>query len=407
MVAFFKNNFINKSVKILFLNLFLLPIYPDNFKPALIGLFCLFSIIYFFKEDYSLKNKKLNSLLFLNSLPFIIVFISLSYTDDLDYALVLLLRLLPLLIFPLSFFLLKSNKTIFSDKFLELGKLLFYSSVLLFFSSIFIYFFFKGFVTKNFFLNYSHRIISQLGQYSIHPIYASLYASIALIFSISLFKNKKIKFFIFLGNSILIINLLLLSRKSAIFLMSFLFLFYLFYNKKIHLKTKLTALFSLMILAISIYKYVPEISNRFKDLVSFTEKNNPKSSSNIRLNVYKASFCLIKEKPLKGYGIGSGENVLLQKQKSNIYFKDRVYNSHNQYLAYALNTGLIGVLFFIFFIFKNLKLSFLSSFEYTALLLFFISLMFIENVLDRQNGIILFSLFANYFAFFTKLKIKK
>ena len=399
MVKKTENSYLNNLVKILFLNLFLLPIYPDNFKPSVLALFTLSAIIFFIKKDRFFNLEKGISLLFINSLPFLISLLSLIYTNNISYAGNLIVRLLPLFLIPLSFYLLKSNKIIFTKKILVLSKWLFYLSTLLFFIAIFCYFFYKGFVTKNYFLNYSYRIIYQLGSYSIHPIYASIYVSIALIFSVSLFKEKKYKIFLCIGNIILALNLLLLSRKSAIFIMIILFFTYLFYNKIVKLRTKLIAVLSMLVLVVSIFKFTPDISNRFNDLTSFIKQDNNKSSSNLRLNIYKTAIPLIKEKAVIGYGLGSGEEVLFKKEKENSYFKNKGYNSHNQFLGFALNTGLIGLIFFLFFLFKNFKLAFLNSFEHTAILFFFILLMFIENILDRQNGILFFSLFVNYFAF--------
>ena len=55
--------------------------------------------------------------------------------------------------------------------------------------------------SRNYFLNYSHRITSQLGKYSIHPIYASIYAAIALIVSFSFIKKKKYLYLFITGDS--------------------------------------------------------------------------------------------------------------------------------------------------------------------------------------------------------------
>ena len=142
-------------------------------------------------------------------------------------------------------------------------------------------------------------------------------------------------------------------------------------------------------------------------MVSFVNSNNNKSSSNLRINIYKTSIPLIKEKPYFGYGIGAGEDVLFQKENTINFFNSKNYNSHNQYLGYALNAGLFGLVFFLFFIFKNLKIAFQNSFEHASLIVFFILLMFVENILDRQNGILFFSLFINYFAFYAVLNEKQ
>ena len=407
MVKLFKDSFLDSSIRVLFLNLFLLPIYPDNVKPSMLGLFSFFSIIYFFKKDKLFYNYKLFFVFIVNSIPFLVVLLSMFYTSNFAYGKLLLLRLLPLFLIPLSFYLLKSNKKIYTNRCLFLGKLFYYSSTLFLFIVIFLYFLYKGYVTENYFLNYGYRIIFQLGRYSIHPIYASLYTSIALLFSISLFRVNKFKIYVLLGNIILIVHLLLLSRKSAIFLMTGIFLLYLFFNKKIKIKIKLIAFLSIFILGISVYNFVPDISNRFKDLVSFVKSNSNKSSSNLRINIYKTSIPLIKEKPYFGYGIGAGEDVLFQKENTINFFNSKNYNSHNQYLGYALNAGLFGLVFFLFFIFKNLKIAFQNSFEHASLIVFFILLMFVENILDRQNGILFFSLFINYFAFYAVLNEKQ
>lgn len=406
MVKYFNRSFIDNSIKVLFLNLFLFPIYPDNVKPSLLALFCLFSFIFFLKKDKVFFCKKYISVFAINCIPFIVVLVSLFYSKNIIYGKLLLLRLVPLFIFPLSFYFLKSNTNIFNHKFLLISKLLFYLSVFVFFVAIFFYFLFKGYVTENYFLNYSHRIISQLGKFSIHPIYASIYTSIALIFSISLFRLKKIKIYVIIGNIFLVINLLLLSRKSAIFIIVILILLYLFYNRKINIKTKFLTFISIFILAVSVYNFVPDISNRFKDLTSFINESNNKSSSNLRLNIYKTVIPLIKQKPILGYGLGFGENILFQSEKLNSFFNGKTYNSHNQYLGFALNTGLIGLAFFMFFIFKNLTIVFKNSFEHTFVIIFFLLLMLVENILDRQNGIMFFSLFINYFAFYAVINEK-
>lgn len=45
MVRFFKELKLKEVLRLLFLNLFLFPIYPDNIKPSLIVLFFIASII--------------------------------------------------------------------------------------------------------------------------------------------------------------------------------------------------------------------------------------------------------------------------------------------------------------------------------------------------------------------------
>ena len=107
MVA--KDNLIEKTLKVFFLNLFLLPIYPDNLKPTCIGLFCLVSIFYGFKNEIFVV-KKLNILFLTNISIFLLLLFSILYSTNLNVGFKNIFRALPLFIFPFVFLLLKENQ---------------------------------------------------------------------------------------------------------------------------------------------------------------------------------------------------------------------------------------------------------------------------------------------------------
>ena len=399
---------LKKVTEILFLNLFLLPIYPDNLKPSFIVLFLIATVYNTLNKETKTINSdsKITSLLIINSSVFILLLLSLMYSDNLVFGLKYIFRLLPLLLFPIAFFLLKDNKNIFSFKLFVKAKLCFYISTLTLFTAIFFIFYFRGVVTENYFLNYSYRIIYQLGLYSMHPIYASLITSISIIFSISLFKIKRYKLIVILGNILLVLNLILLSRKSAIIIMCILFFVFIILNKKIQIKIKaLFVLIVLMLFFVTI-KFIPDISNRFNDFYSVFD-NTIASSTNLRLNLLNSSIDAIKEEPFLGYGIGDVKDVLSSVELKNNFFKGKYYNTHNQFLAFTFATGVFGLLIFILFLFTNLKVIALGSFEQLSIAILFVLFMFIENILDRQNGIIYFSIFINYFSFYNTInKVK-
>ena len=149
-------------------------------------------------------------------------------------------------------------------------------------------------------------------------------------------------------------------------------------------------------------KFIPDISNRFNDF-SVLFDNTKASSTNLRINLINTTLNAINEKPLFGYGIGDTKDVLSALEDKNSFFKGKYYNTHNQFLNTTLATGIIGLLLFIFFLLKNLQLIVFRSFEQLSIVLLFVALMFIENILDRQNGIIYFSIFINYFSFYNKI----
>ena len=330
---------------------------------------------------------------------FLVIFLGLFYSEDIDYGFKYLIRIIPFIVFPVCFLLLQKNKFIFSEKTLNTGKLLFYLSTLFFFLSIFMFFYGKGYVTENYFLNYSHRITSKLGKYSIHPIYASIYVAIALIVSVNFIKKKKYLYLFITGDILLLINLILLSRKSAILIMLVLLLLYLVFNKTIYFKWKIISLISVIMMSFLVVKFTPDISNRFRDLENIFKNNQQESSSNLRINIYKSSILAINENPILGYGIGDSKNILSLFEKKQKFLKGNYYNTHNQFLGYLISNGIVGLSFFLLILFKNFNIAASSSFEHLSILLLFTFMMMIENVLDRQNGIILFSFLLNYFSF--------
>jgi len=394
----------NKFAEIVFLNLFLFPIYPDNVKPSFIALFFIIAVYDMVKKRNIFFNStsKVTSLLLTNVSVFLLLLISLNYSINITYGFKYIFRSLPLFLFPIAFFFLKENKSIFSSKLFLKAKLYFYVSTVILFIVIFVVFYFRGFVTKNYFLNYSYRIINQLGYYSVHPIYASLITAISIIFSISLFKIKKYQRLIIFGNILLVLNLILLSRKSAIIIMGGFFLVFILFNKAIKVKIKVFILFITLVLIMGVVKFIPDISNRFNDFVVLFDYTNM-SSSNLRLNLIDVSIDAIKEKPFFGYGIGDTKDILSNLEHKNDFFNNKYYNTHNQYLNFMLATGFLGLLLFIIFLFKNLQLAIFGSLEQFSIVLLFILLMFIENILDRQNGVIYFAIFINYFSFYNKI----
>lgn len=401
-------NFRRNYLKILFLSLFLLPIYPDNLKPTFIILFFIASCFYGLKKGVTKHSTpRLKNLLYVNISFFVVVSISLFYSNNLTFGLQYVFRILPLFIFPIAFFLIQNDKSIYTLKTVTTAKFLFYIATLLLFMVIFMFFYFKGYVTKNYFLNYSYRIIFQLGKYSMHPIYASLITSISLLFSISLFKFKKYRLLILFGNILLILNLILLSRKSAILIMSLLFFIYLMYHKNIILKIKIISILIFSIISFSVIKYTPDISNRFNDFIYLFNSDDKVTSSNLRINLFKTSITVIKEAPILGYGIGDVKDVLSSFESKNSFFKEKYYNTHNQFFGIAISTGIIGLLMFFVLLFKNFKCIFKNSFEQLSIFILFVLLMLIENIIDRQNGVIYFALFINYFSFYNEIhKIK-
>ncbi|NAS31632.1 hypothetical protein GTQ40_11665 [Flavobacteriaceae bacterium R38] len=122
-----------------------------------------------------------------------------------------------------------------------------------------------------------------------------------------------------------------------------------------------------------------------------------KSISNLEARTvnWRASLILIKDNMLFGLGIGDVQNELTKKYLE-MDFEKLSYNEHNQYLRFWLQSGIVSLIIFIFWMFQFLK----NSIKKKNYLLFGLVLMvsffsFSESVFARQYGII-FIIFFMY-----------
>ena len=406
MMEFFEKINHKKLLIFFFLNVFLFPIYPFNLRPTLIVLLLVCSIFYSTKRKikFSLKFNKSNESFYLNISFYIILVIGLLYSKNTSAAISTLFRMLPLFIFPIIFKCIYDERHI-SEKLILKAYSFFYLSTVLLFLSFLVYFYFNGKITVNFLRNYNERITNLLGRYSIHPLYASIYISTALILSVKLLKKRYFNgSIIFFVNTLLTLNLILLARKSTIIIMFIFFVVYQLIFQKNRITKSLLFIFLVIILGITIFIFVPDISYRFKDLTNFIE--NPNGSIGLRVNTLKCGFNSIFQNPILGYGIGDVEDVLNECYRSfPEIFNGKYYNSHNQYIGIWLSSGLLGFIGLIAMLVHSFLISIkFKNLESFAILLLFSFMMFIENILERQDGVLIFALFINLFSFTNQTK---
>lgn len=244
----------------------------------------------------------------------------------------------------------------------------------------------------------------------IHATYLSLYIAFAIIaFLVLLLQGTagKQKWLFITAAIILVIGLIQLSSRavfiSFLIIVNIILPFILFSGKKrmvfCLLAVLASALVILLINKVPSFKtrYVSELKTDLTDKVTIIENTEP------RLARWEAILELIKQSPFIGYGNGS-ENELLQDK----YFEKRLYisylnefNTHNQYLAALLKTGIAGLLLFLFTIFYGYS----TAFKRRDLL--FVSFMVMvsvvslsENLLDLNKGIFFYGFFFSMLLLF-------
>lgn len=373
-----------------------------------------FSILVFYLFIRSKQKLKKSKILLINSSLYIVYLLSLFYTSNIAYATKHLVTALSLVVLPITFYFLGLSKILLEK---ELKKLFFSSfwiaSVVYSFIIMRSFFTFSNprypFKDANFFRKASESIYL-IGQ---HPIYTSLILSLAILVGLYyLFKiNKRFKLIVFLGQALMTIILLLLMSKSILLSLAISSLMFLIFKLKDLKSIKIYRIIIACFLGIALlFVFLPQKNNRFyqlfiKDTFNNLDENN---STSIRVAIYNCAILNIKKAPFFGYGFGDVKDKLLScyANKQSFMLRNR-YNTHNQYLSIWLGMGIVGLLIFIYLILYNLKLMYLSSdFLGLSILILFAMVMFFENILERQTGVVLFAFILNLFGFDSSYKIK-
>jgi O-antigen ligase len=391
-------------INLIYLNAAIL-LLPDKLKPILIFLLFISVIFRYFKlkKKPVLQNRKyVASILF-----FIILVVSCFYSQDTFNAVKKVETSLSLIIFPTIFYFIAGDKEIINYKTLTIVKKVFIFSVLTFLLISFSYFFATEpyYTFKSTLVHYSNLVNIRVSMYLIHPIYLSIFVGVAIIFCLQIINesnSKKNRLFI-ISLLLLIVFMAILSKKGPILSFIPLGIFFLLKNtnKKVYY---LIPFFLILIVSII---YLP----KYKGINNFVELNNlvnnqneQNSSTGIRLQIYDCSIEQIIKSPVFGYGIGDASNVLNEcYEKKNPILLEKNYNSHNQFLSIYLSTGIIGFVAFIYFLVFIIKVANKKDTQILFLLvLYFCFNMFTENILEREDGVILVSFLLSLYLFDNK-----
>ncbi len=237
-----------------------------------------------------------------------------------------------------------------------------------------------------------------------HPVYYGSY----LLFMLVLLWQRRIKLpnwsKILLSTLMLVV---LVSVNSRMILLLTILLGLIFLGRK--LSSKMLAI-GLVITAVVLfltypflkktYVYNKTVAGSIWDLEDNVGEQNLDGDqrADSRMARWRVAMDLYLEKPVFGHGTGSARIKLVEKFREE---KMRVsasqnYDTHNQYLAFGINYGLIGLLF----LFGYLGLNYYHALRYNDwLLLAFIimitGLCMTENYLIRNMGINFVALFGN------------
>ena len=117
-----------------------------------------------------------------------------------------------------------------------------------------------------------------------------------------------------------------------------------------------------------------------------------------RIELWRASWQIIREHWLLGVGIGQQREALdhqLELQHSPIADKKKNRGSHNQFLTFWMAAGIIPLLYFCFFlVYPFVEMKKRITFVYIALILLLVLSMLVEDTLNAQTGRMMFTIFV-------------
>ncbi|TQO38905.1 O-antigen ligase [Arenibacter algicola] len=353
---------------------------------------------------YNIKNKsKIDKKdLYFLCLPilWILLVISLIYTNNIKTGINLITRMIPIAIFPLLLLYIRENEDVLRKLFTMLligilasmainlflafnNSLSIVESQLIFDAS-----YEGGFSFYESFNHGGNHFFGTRFSNTIHPTYIALYILISLVY----FGKNGIRFKYIVFAVLLVYLFLLSSRAALIVLLSYAFLFIFYFGDK----KKRIGLGLLVLSAVILFIFLnPRTKTFYERIITFKEKTNYNytTSEQSRILIYHTCMELIKKHPIMGYGIGDANDVLQEEYTANSYLTlaKKQYNAHSQFFQTLLQAGIIAFIILIvpigLIFFKGLRNPYVL-----AAIIAFVILMGFESLLVRYNGIIFYAI---------------
>lgn len=396
------------------------------FLPLHIGLSNLFLILFFVGSGYFLFIRKQwvrrpPKILIYSLLPiFLLYCLGLFYSDPPFFGLLILGRNIAFVLCPLLlFFYSKPNLKKISEKLglgITVGSLISISILLL--NNYLNYFATRPLFTfDDEIFSYSYTYYSFTELLKIHPTYLGAYVIFAIAFLVRHFFTSSLnhRWISFVGVLILSLGVLFLNSRIIILLYILLIASTLIYYGIRYFKEKkylsVIVLLSVIIFIGALVFQVLSgtfIASRFNKELDWELSEQVGTSYNNKLNAdsrvarWKLAVEAFAQKPVLGYGTYMEKEVLAEYYLENnlLTSYNSKYDSHNIYLSFMIDYGIIGLLLLLFFLGTNIFLAIRTE----NLLYFFLFFMVcaigcFESYLKNNAAITFVAFFASTFLF--------
>jgi O-antigen ligase len=236
--------------------------------------------------------------------------------------------------------------------------------------------------------------------WSIHPIYLSMHIGISIIFSLFIIQRGVAlwpKIALLLTNLILIGFLMMVIKKGPIIALILVlgYLMLMFKNRSLYIIFGACSAFIIGTVVLN-----PKANEKFSELLQVQNATDQEATStDIRFSIYECAVDIVPQAGVFGYGVGDGKNRLIDcYEEKAAFLAINEYNSHNQYLGIIIKAGFLGLILFSMFLIYHLARAIdKKNYLLIAVILFYCAVMFSENILERENGVLYFSFFVNFF----------
>lgn len=357
---------------------------------------------------FSLK-KRINSQLLRKFIPLFLFYgvclISVFYSEDRQYALKMVGRLVPFLTLPLIFSILPPLK---KERYASLMKIFIGTMVVLCVYShtmVLIKLVNNNDNLYNIFNSYySYLSLSEdtIGLHSTYYAYLIIIATVFIVYF--LLKEKRLKFrvlyFVLIGYfTFFVFHLSARLPIAVLFLFYNIALVYYFVKQKKVLKGIVFLLLLYIITSLVIYN-VRITRYRFQQLTGFTYSDGThQEDGKDKLLQWEAGI-LANKNLVFGNGIGDANQSIFDSYNTMDLHKYAVreYNAHNQYIQTYVGMGIAGLLLLIYIFYFYIREFYRQRFLLGCVLLFLTAILYItESYLERQNGIVTLVFFICFF----------
>ena len=367
-----------------------------------------------FSLFFSIKEKSFNLKKLKNYLPFLVFYLfvlfSLTYSSNIKYGVESSIKLAPLIALPFIFSVIKISRKEF---FILIKIIIGWVLILALFSH---YTVVKKLIENNdIFYNivrmeYSYKALAD-DAIGIHRSYYAYFVITAILFLSFLSFHKKYKkallFLSILYLSFFVFHLSVRTALLGLFVVINLYILLYFVKQKKLKKGIFYLLLFYIIVALTGYN-VRVTRYRFQQIFGFTFHDGPRhDDGQDKINQWKSSIDANNDF-FFGNGIGDVKESIIDSYVKNNMLKDaeRKFNAHNQYIQTYVGLGIIGVLL-LFWIFYYYFIFFIKNKFYLGYMFMVVSsiLFMTESYLERQKGVVIFTLFICLFVNMVENKV--